>query len=66
VPATLITALDDPIIPAKDLARLARPPCLRVIVTSTGGHCGFFDSFDGPGWADRFILRALAATPGSA
>ncbi len=66
VPTTVITALDDPIIPARDLARLARPPTLRVIATPTGGHCGFFDSFTGPGWADRFILRALAATPGSA
>jgi len=66
VPATLITALDDPIIPAKDLARLARPPTLRVITTTTGGHCGFFDSLNGPGWADRFILRSLGATSGSA
>jgi predicted alpha/beta-fold hydrolase len=66
VPATVITALDDPIIPAKDLARLARPPTLRVIATPTGGHCGFFDSFNGPGWADRFILRELGATLRSA
>ncbi|MEY2624615.1 MAG: hypothetical protein RL412_390 [Pseudomonadota bacterium] len=59
VPSTLITALDDPIIPASDLSRLARPPALRVIVTETGGHCGFFDSLTGPGWADRLILREL-------
>jgi predicted alpha/beta-fold hydrolase len=59
VPSTLITALDDPIIPASDLSRLARPAALRVIVTETGGHCGFFDSLRGPGWADRLILREL-------
>jgi len=59
VPSTLITALDDPIIPASDLSRLARPPALRVIVTETGSHCGFFDSLTGPGWADRLILREL-------
>ena len=59
VPSTLITALDDPIIPASDLSRLARPPALRVIVTETGGHCGFFDSLTGPGCADRLILREL-------
>lgn len=59
VPSTLITALDDPIIPAGDLSRLAKPPALRVIVTETGGHCGFFDSLSGPGWADRVILREL-------
>lgn len=59
VPSTLITALDDPIIPAGDLSRLAKPTALRVIVTETGGHCGFFDSLSGPGWADRVILREL-------
>ncbi|MEY3337774.1 MAG: hypothetical protein RL245_766 [Pseudomonadota bacterium] len=59
VPSTLITALDDPIIPAADLSRLARPTALRVIATQTGGHCGFFDSLSGPGWADRLILREL-------
>jgi predicted alpha/beta-fold hydrolase len=59
VPSTLITALDDPIIPSSDLSRLARPSALRVIVTETGGHCGFFDSLRGPGWADRLILREL-------
>ncbi|MBM4216280.1 MAG: alpha/beta fold hydrolase [Gammaproteobacteria bacterium] len=59
VPSTLITALDDPIIPAGDLSRLAKPSALKVIVTETGGHCGFFDSLTGPGWADRLILREL-------
>jgi len=59
VPSTLITALDDPIIPAVDLLRLAKPPALRVIVTETGGHCGFVDSLSGPGWADRVILCEL-------
>lgn len=65
VPSTLITALDDPIIPAKDLSRLARPAALRVIVTETGGHCGFFDSLSGPGWADRLILRELRQSAAS-
>ena len=60
VPATLVAALDDPIIPAVDLARLARPPALRVVTTETGGHCGFFDSLTGPGWADRFVVAELA------
>lgn len=66
VPSTLITALDDPIIPATDLARVARPPALRVVTTATGGHCGFFDSLRGPGWADRFILHELEATEAAA
>jgi predicted alpha/beta-fold hydrolase len=66
VPATLVAALDDPIIPAADLARLARPPALRVVTTETGGHCGFFDSLTGPGWADRFVVAELAGAAAGA
>ncbi len=65
VPATIVTALDDPIIPAADLARIARPPSLRVVALPSGGHCGFFDSLRGPGWVDRFIGRELADKPSS-
>jgi len=57
VPSVILTALDDPIIPAADLERLARPEALRIQTTRHGGHCGFFDSLAGPSWADRFILR---------
>jgi predicted alpha/beta-fold hydrolase len=31
-----------------------------VVTTETGGHCGFFDSLTGPGWADRFVVAELA------
>lgn len=61
VPATVITALDDPITPASDLARIARPATLRVVTTDTGGHCGFFDSLTGPGFIERFVLTELQA-----
>ena len=43
VPASLITALDDPIIPVAGLERLAHPPALKIIVTRRGGHCGFLE-----------------------
>ena len=58
-PTTLITSLDDPIIPAGGLARLARPPSLRVVVTRFGGHCGFLDRLTGPTWVERRILAEL-------
>ena len=63
VPSTIVAALDDPIIPAVDLPRLARPPALRVVTTATGGHCGFFDRWSGPGWVDRFVVAELARDP---
>jgi len=62
VPATILAALDDPIVPAADLSGLAATPWLRVVALPTGGHCGFFDSLVGPGWAERFVLRELFPT----
>ena len=55
----IITALDDPIIPSADLARLGRNPALRVTVTRLGGHCGFVESLRGPSWIDREIIAEL-------
>jgi predicted alpha/beta-fold hydrolase len=61
VPSTIVTSLDDPIIPATGLAKLARPAALSVIVTRHGGHCGFFDQLTGPSWLERRILELLRA-----
>jgi predicted alpha/beta-fold hydrolase len=61
VPATLITSLDDPIIPAGALERLARPSSLRIVVTRFGGHCGFLDRLTGPTWVERRVLAELDA-----
>jgi predicted alpha/beta-fold hydrolase len=51
-PTLLVAATDDPVIPARDLARLARPPGLRVLATTRGGHCGFLPSMAGESWID--------------
>lgn len=61
VPSTIVTSLDDPIIPATGLACLARPAALSVIVARHGGHCGFFDQLTGPSWLERRILGLLGA-----
>jgi hypothetical protein len=59
VPASIITSLDDPIIPAHSLDRLARPSNLSLIVTRYGGHCGFLEHFVGPSWVERRIVTDL-------
>ena len=59
VPTHILTALDDPIIPASGLAQLARPPALSLTVTRYGGHCGFFERLRGPTWLERRILALL-------
>jgi len=58
-PTTIITSLDDPIIPVGGLERLARPPSLRIVMTRFGGHCGFLDRLTGPTWVERRILAEL-------
>jgi uncharacterized protein len=64
VPAHMLIALDDPIIPARDLDLIARSPLLEVIRSPVGGHCGFMDSWQRESWADRQVARLLGvATP---
>lgn len=55
-PATILTAMDDPIIAADDLRRLSFTGPLRVRLTRGGGHCGYLTSLSGSSWADRAIL----------
>jgi predicted alpha/beta-fold hydrolase len=55
VPSHMILAADDPVIPVKDLKRLARPEALEITLTSHGGHCGFVEDFMLNNWVDRQI-----------
>jgi hypothetical protein len=56
----IIAADDDPIIPAADLERIARPAVLTVTRTRHGGHCGFYDGVAGPTWVERQVLTSFA------
>ena len=59
VPTRIITSLDDPMILARDLDRIARPVALELTLTARGGHCGYVDSLRGPSWIDRAIVQDL-------
>lgn len=59
VPSRILFALDDPIIPARDLPALARTPRLEVLESARGGHCGFMDRLHGPSWADRQVAALM-------
>jgi predicted alpha/beta-fold hydrolase len=54
-PATVLTSLDDPIIAAADLARLARTPHLDIVTTAHGGHCGFIENLGDTSWIDSKV-----------
>ena len=65
VPATVLTSLDDPIIEARDLARLARTPHLDIVTTAWGGHCGFLENLGDSNWIDSQAVRLLSRNPDS-
>jgi uncharacterized protein len=60
-PAHILMSQDDPIIPVRDLPRIASPSSLAVTLTRYGGHCGFFDNLSGPTWLERHVMTLLGA-----
>jgi predicted alpha/beta-fold hydrolase len=60
-PTRLVVALDDPICPAQDLARVARNDAIGVIAIPRGGHCGFLEDLGPSPWVDRLLVRELQA-----
>jgi predicted alpha/beta-fold hydrolase len=72
VPALVITAEDDPFVPAEIFRdpRLRGNPHIKVIITKHGGHCGFVAAANGSDdgyWAERQIVRfAEEVTAGAA
>jgi predicted alpha/beta-fold hydrolase len=61
VPAKVIAAADDPVIPIADLADLAAPPALSIQVFPRGGHCAFLEDYRLRSWIDRAVLAELEA-----
>jgi predicted alpha/beta-fold hydrolase len=66
IPALIITAADDPFVPAEPFAdpRITNNPHITTIVTSHGGHCGFVaeaNGYDGY-WAEQTIVEFIADT----
>jgi predicted alpha/beta-fold hydrolase len=57
VPASVLLAEDDPIVPWVDLKRLAPSSHLTVVRTRYGGHCGFAASVTRPSIADAFVVE---------
>jgi hypothetical protein len=69
VPALVMTAADDPFVPAEPFRdpRLTGNPHITLMVTRHGGHCGFLEAssqeWDGY-WAERKIVEFAASLTG--
>ena len=59
VPATIILAKDDPIIPWQDKDKLANSDFLTIHISEHGGHCGFLDTDLTCPWIDNTTLELI-------
>lgn len=59
MPAYLIAAEDDPIIPVDDLYRIDPIETLQIETYRHGGHCGFIENLVARSWVEGRILRIL-------
>jgi len=59
MPAYLIAAEDDPIIPVDDLARIGPNENLHIETHRYGGHCGFLENLAARSWVEQRILELV-------
>jgi hypothetical protein len=59
LPAHLIAARDDPIIPSDDLERIDPIEHLHIESHRHGGHCGFIENLAAASWVEKRILQLL-------
>ncbi len=65
IPTLILTAEDDPFVPASQFAvpAVAGNPNVRVVVTPHGGHCGFYARRNGSDdryWAERAVIDFIS------
>ena len=46
VPTTILTSMDDPVIPWKEFSEIPPSSYLEVVIESKGGHCGFIEDLN--------------------
>ena len=61
VPASILMAEDDPVIPVESFRQLRLPPAARLEIAPWGGHCGFLENARLEGYAERWVAQRLAA-----
>lgn len=59
VPASILMAQDDPVIPYDDFRDWRLPAAAALEVARWGGHCAFVENFHGDGFAERWVAERL-------
>ncbi len=57
VPSTLLTSVDDPVVPVSDFEKLPDNPALELIISPYGGHCGFLKNWKLESLSEDLILK---------
>jgi uncharacterized protein len=61
IPATILTARDDPVIPVDAFERLQLPRNVELDIAEHGGHCGFIRGWDMTSFCDDYIAARFNA-----
>lgn len=61
VPASILTAADDPVIPVEDFHRARLAADTRLEISPWGGHCGFIEDAGLNGFGERWLAGRLSA-----
>jgi len=62
VPSTILTSVDDPVVPVGDFEQLPANPALELISARHGGHCGFLKNWKMESMAEDLIAERFLAT----
>jgi len=66
IPATILTARDDPVIPVADFGALDLPANIELDIAEHGGHCGFIRGRDMVSFPDAYIAARFNAVAAGA
>ncbi len=61
IPADILMAADDPVIPLREFEQVAGFPSVQVELAAHGGHCGFIENAALDGYAERWVTERLLA-----
>ncbi|KRF00570.1 alpha/beta hydrolase [Frateuria sp. Soil773] len=61
IPATILTARDDPVIPVDAFEKLRLPPEVELDIADYGGHCGFIRGYGMTSFTDDYIAARFNA-----